>query len=258
MIKYGVQLYSIKDVASKNLKEALRTVAEQGYSCVEFAGFFNNSADTVKSWLDEYGLTVSSTHTGLAALTPETIADTVAYHKAIGCSYIVIPHASWPTKEQLDRNIEAMNYAYTYLKNEGISLGFHNHSTELLKYPYGATPIDEIIERTKLDLQPDVFFFSHTRRDPVEFCKKYSDRIKLIHLKDGRYPLDEMPDYTDPHRGIATVVCGEGYVPIIDVAKWGIENGKQLIVEVECKSASGPEVTGGSIKYLRSVEEKII
>ena len=59
MIEYGLQLYSVRDITKENLKDALRQVAEMGYTYVEFAGFFGNSAEDVKAWLDEYGLKVS-------------------------------------------------------------------------------------------------------------------------------------------------------------------------------------------------------
>ena len=251
MINYGIQMYSIKDVASVNLKEALRIVAEHGYKYIEFAGFFGNDASDVKSWLDEYGLTVSGTHTGLGALSPENIAATVEYHKAIGCDYVIVPHASWATEENLNANIDAMNYAYDYLKKEGLKLAFHNHSTELVDYPYGKVPMDEIISRTELEIEPDVFFFHNCGLDAIEFCEKYSSRIKYIHLKDGTYPVDSNRDWSNIHSDISSTVSGQGMVPVADIARWAINNGKQIIVEVECKD-SGAVVTGGCIEYLRA------
>ncbi|MBQ7387186.1 MAG: sugar phosphate isomerase/epimerase [Clostridia bacterium] len=252
-MNYGVQMFSIKDVASVDLKLALKTVAEHGYKSVEFAGFFGNSAEDVKSWLDEYGLAVTGTHTGLAMLTPETIADTVAYHKAIGCDYVIVPHANWSNEENLNKNIEAMKYAAEYLAREGMTLGFHNHSGELIEYPYGKTPIDEIINNTTIELEPDVFFFCNCGLDPLEFCEKYSSRIKFIHLKDGTYPTDMERDYTNIHAGAESTVSGEGMVPVDAIVAWAREHGKEIVVEVECKGA-GAVVTKQCIDYLRSKE----
>ena len=69
MIEYGLQMYSVRDITKENLKDALRKVAEMGYKYVEFAGFFGNTAEDVKAWMDEYGLKCSGTHTGGAAIT---------------------------------------------------------------------------------------------------------------------------------------------------------------------------------------------
>ena len=80
MIEYGLQMYSVRDVTKENLKDALRQVAEMGYKHVEFAGFFGNTAEDVKAWLDEFGLAASATHTGCAEITPDNIKKTIAYH----------------------------------------------------------------------------------------------------------------------------------------------------------------------------------
>ena len=50
-MNYGIQLYSVRDLAENNLGEAVKRVAELGYNSVEFAGFFGHSADKVKEML---------------------------------------------------------------------------------------------------------------------------------------------------------------------------------------------------------------
>ena len=101
-MKYGLQLFSVRDVTEKDLEGALKAVAEMGYSFVEFAGFFGHSAEEVKGWLDKYGLTASGTHTGLSALTDDVLEETIAYHKAIGCKDIIIPYEGMATKAEVD------------------------------------------------------------------------------------------------------------------------------------------------------------
>ena len=38
-MEYGLQLYSVRDSAAKDLETTVKKVAELGYSSVEFAGF---------------------------------------------------------------------------------------------------------------------------------------------------------------------------------------------------------------------------
>ena len=38
-MKYGLQMYSVRDLTEHDLRGALQQVAEMGYSFVEFAGF---------------------------------------------------------------------------------------------------------------------------------------------------------------------------------------------------------------------------
>lgn len=89
MTEYGIQMYSIRDIAETDLDGSLWTVSELGYRYVEFAGFFGHPAKAVKAWLDRYGLLPSGTHTPPELITPDTIGDTIAYHKEIGCSNLM-------------------------------------------------------------------------------------------------------------------------------------------------------------------------
>ena len=83
MTQYGIQMFSLRDVTKEDLEAGLRAAKEAGYAFVEFAGFFGHDAETVKGWLDKYGLKASGTHTGCDELQPDKLEATIAYHKAI-------------------------------------------------------------------------------------------------------------------------------------------------------------------------------
>lgn len=38
-MKYGIQMYSLRDITEKDLDGALKSVADMGYHYIEFAGF---------------------------------------------------------------------------------------------------------------------------------------------------------------------------------------------------------------------------
>ena len=120
MTEYGLQLYSVRDITKDNLDEALCKVAELGYKYVEFAGFFGNSAEDVKAMLDKYSLKVSGTHSPWTDLKPAAINDTIAYHKAIGNRYYIVPGADLSTLEKIEEFVAVMNYAQPILAAEGI------------------------------------------------------------------------------------------------------------------------------------------
>ena len=71
MKKYGIQLYSLRDVSKDDFEGTLKAVADMGYKMVESAGFFGHDAKTVKGWLEKYGLEICSTHTGFGLLVDE-------------------------------------------------------------------------------------------------------------------------------------------------------------------------------------------
>ena len=120
-MEYGLQMYSVRDITGKDLKGALKQVADIGYKYVEFAGFFGHEAKEVKGWLDEFGLTASGTHTGINPLLDD-FEGTVKYHKAIGCPTIIIPGADLSSQEKLDAFVKNVNGLIPKLADEGITL----------------------------------------------------------------------------------------------------------------------------------------
>ena len=147
--EYGIQMYSVRDITEKSLQSALKSVAQMGYKYIEFAGFFDNDAETVKKWLDDYGLVCSGTHTGMGEISPENIDKTIEYHKTIGCKNLIVPGCDWTSVEKCDGVIDTLNFASKKLKENGITLGYHNHSREFHPTQDGIVFEDEIIKRTE-------------------------------------------------------------------------------------------------------------
>ena len=114
-MKYGLQMYSVRDITKDDLLGAIEKVGALGYHYAEFAGFFGVPAEQVKAKLDECGMEVSSTHTCWQELTEDRIAETIAYHKTIGNSFIIIPGADLSTQEKLDEFIALVNKAQPVL-----------------------------------------------------------------------------------------------------------------------------------------------
>ena len=241
-MKYGIQMYSVRDLAEKDLRAALKCVADIGYKYVEFAGFFGHSAEEVRSWLDEFGLEVSSTHTGSDELTPEKIAETIEYHKIIGNKNIVLPGIRYRTREELDAAVELINFANAELKKAGITLGYHNHYKEFYTMDYGAVVHKEFETRTDVEFEIDTFWAYYAGEDPIAILERLKDRIKLIHLKDG------LTDMTGK-------ALGEGTAPVEKVLDKAIELGFTVVVESEGLDPSGPEEVERCFRYLEKLNK---
>lgn len=254
MIEYGLQMYSVRDITKENLKDALRQVAEMGYKYVEFAGFFGNSAEDVRAWLDEYGLKVCSTHTGCSKITPDAIKETIAYHKAIGCTDLIVPGARYSTPEELEYTIALLNYAEKKLAAEGITLGYHNHSKEFYKTSYGKVVEEELLARTSVHVEIDTFWLFNAGIDPVPFLEAHKDRIHVIHVKDGVFAPDAKRDFDTAHDTVKGKALGEGIAPVQAVRDWALQNNVRMVVESEGLDPTGPEEVGRCIQYLRSLE----
>ncbi len=252
--EYGLQMYSVRDLAKDSLEVALKKVAEMGYKYIEFAGFFDNSPEDVKSWLDKYGLICSGTHTGIPAILPETIDETIAYHKAIGCDNLIVPACDWSTPEKCDEVINALNFAQKKLAENGICLGYHNHSKEFFPTADGIVFEDEVLKRTDAKIQIDTFWLYNTGMDVIDYLEKYKDRISVIHLKDGIPSADENKNYDHVHDGVQGFSVGEGNAPIKEIREWAIKNNILMVVESEDLNPTGLEEVERCIKYLRTLD----
>ena len=238
--KYGIQLYSIRDLTSQNLEEAIKAVAEMGYSYVEFAGFFGHTAEEVRAMLDKYGVEVCSTHTGWQELKPEVLADTIAYHKAIGNKNIVVPGFD-RTEATFDEMIEVFNYAAPILKENGIALGYHNHSYEFIPTESGRVFHNELAEKTDVEIQLDTFWVYNAELDPITVLERLKKRVEVIHLKDG-------------FLGGKGMALGEGEAPVKAIREKAIAMGLTMVVESETLNPDGISEVGRCIDYLKSLE----
>ncbi len=238
---YGLQLFSLRDITDKDLEGALKAVAEMGYKYVEYAGFFGHSAETVKAWQDKYGLVCSGTHTGHGELLPENIEATIAYHKTIGNKNIIIPGADLNTLEKIDEFCAIMNAAQPRLAAEGISLGYHNHSHEFVVMPWGSTIHSELEKRGTFDFEIDTYWAFNAGLDPVAVLDRLSDRVKVIHLKDG-------------FKGGIGKALGEGEAPVVAVREKALAMGLTMVVESEGLDPTGLEEVGRCMDFLKSLE----
>lgn len=252
--EYGLQMYSLRDVTDKDLKGSLEKVAQMGYRYVEFAGFFGHAATEVKSWLDAYGLVCSGTHTPVSALAEEVIDETIAYHKEIGCGNLIIPGMDWSSEEKMEQNITLLNTAREKLGENGIILGYHNHSAEFFPTAYGKIIEEEIISRTKVDLEVDIFWAFNAGIDPVEFCEKMKQRIRVIHLKDGIPCRPECRNASSWDQGVRGTSVGEGQAPVEAVREWAIRNHVLMVIESEGCEPTGMEEVKRCIRFLSKLD----
>lgn len=253
--EYGIQMYCVRDITEDSMRLALKEIAAMGYSSVEFAGFFDYTAEQIKIWLDTFGLTCYGTHTSLKALSPENIEETIRYHKTIGCTRITIPGASYSTAEKLNNTIEAMKVAQKRLAEEGIRLAYHNHSKEFFPNQDGLIFMEELLARTEVPLQVDTFWLYNAGYDPIPYLEEHKDRIDAIHLKDGMIAPVENRNFDLSQNDVIGKAVGEGEAPCRAVRDWAIQNGRPMVVESEGLDPTGLEEIRRCIHYLHGLDE---
>lgn len=252
--EYGLQMYSLRDITKDSMRKALEEVANMGYKYIEFAGFFDYTAEQIKIWLDEFGLVCSGTHSGMDKIAPEVIDETIRYHKAIGCDNLIVPSCDWSTKEKAEDVIKTLNAAQKKLAENGIRLGYHNHSKEFFPTADGIVLEDELINRTSVELQIDTFWLFNAGLDVIGYLEEHKDRIKVIHLKDGIPSVDENKNFDLVHTGVKGFSVGEGRAPICAIREWANKNGVLMVIESEGLNPTGLEEVKRCIDYLRTLD----
>ena len=243
-MQYGLQLYSVRDIAKESVDTMLSCVSKIGYSMVESAEFYNLSSTEFKGLIDKHGLKMCSTHTSVRRIRDELDA-TIEYHKVLGCNDIVIPGAPIGTKQELDSLIDLINVSLPKIEAAGMKLHFHNHTKEFIPNADGLIPHDEIAARTNVFFEIDTFWAFNAGLDPLALMDKYADRIKFIHLKDG------IPqDWGNPDSTAIGKSLGQGKAPVMDVLKKAQKMGFTMIVESDGLDPCGIDEVTRCIDYL--------
>ena len=184
----GLQLYSVRSAMEKDMYGTLKAVKEMGYDYVEFAGYFGKTAEEVKAMLDELGLKAISVHQGYE-LFLEKGQEAVDYLKTIGAKYCVVPWMG-PEKhkgeEGFDKAMEDITKVSKLLKENGITMLYHNHDFEFEKFD-DKFKLDWLYETLSADIiqtEIDTCWVHYAGYDPSEYLIKYTGRAPIVHLKD--------------------------------------------------------------------------
>lgn len=186
-IPIAVQLYSIRDVAGKDMDAALEAVAKMGFEGVEFAGYakYSGKAKELRAKLDSLGLKVAGTHIGTNTLRGDALKSTIEFHQTIGCKFLIVPgDGDFTHPEKSKALAETFNKATEILKPLGMATGYHNHTGEFKKEG-DKTYWELFAERTSQDvvLQQDCGWTAAAGLDPIAMMKKYPGRYKTTHFK---------------------------------------------------------------------------
>ena len=213
-ISIGLQIYSLGGELTKDVPAGMKQLKQMGYSTLELAGYNNGKINGVdmmefKKMAEDAGLKITSSHVNppTGEYTPDTRNTIMEYwkktaddHAKLGVKYLVQPgQPRTRSVEEVAYVCDVFNEAGKIVKAAGIPFGYHNHDFEFAKVVPGGTGAvfgrhnkgEKIYDLFLKDTDPDLVFFEMDvywtvigQNDPVEYMKKYPDRIKLLHIKD--------------------------------------------------------------------------
>jgi sugar phosphate isomerase/epimerase len=191
--RIGIQLYTLRSKAEKDLAGTLAEVAKIGYKEVELAGYYNHSAAEVRDLLKENGLSAPSSHIALEQSQKEP-AKTFADAKTVGNQWITVPFlpGKHDTVDDWKRVADDFNRAAAQVKSEGFRFAYHNHNMEF-RHIDDTIPLEVLLANTDPSLvsyEMDVYWVVNGGGNPVELLDKHPGRFKMLHVKDSAGPPD--------------------------------------------------------------------
>ncbi len=242
MTPISIQLYTLREEAAKDFPAVLKTLADIGYTGVEFAGLHGHSPAEIKKIVDDLGLQVSSSHTALP--TAENIAQVVDTEKTLGNTRLISGFGpdQFKTLDDCKRSAEKFQTAALLAQENGMTFGMHNHWWEFLTVD-GHLVYDYVLEAAPdIFSELDVYWAAYGGSDPAKVVAQHKDRLPVLHIKDGMLEKDE---------SMLAVGSGKVDFPAIvsaadpNVLKW-------LIVELDRCATDMTEAVRQSYSYLTS------
>lgn len=184
-----LQMHTVRDHAADDMAGTLRHVAAMGYQGVELAkGYGDLTREQCKAVIDETKLQVAAIHVPLPRLKND-LEDVIAEGRVFGNRYVVL---GFPGNKDQDEAgwkqlAETLNNAGTKLRQEGLQLCYHNHAFEFEKEFGGEHLLDFLLDHTdpqQVQSELDIYWVKKGGEDPVDYIKKYSRRVPLLHIKD--------------------------------------------------------------------------
>jgi sugar phosphate isomerase/epimerase len=186
----GLQLYTVRELFSRDPMGTLEKVAAIGYREVEYGGGGYDKMDhaALRATMDRLGLTSPSLHIGYDALLSD-FDRSVAMAKTLGADTVVLP---WMAEEH--RNAEGwravvanINRWAPRLKDAGLGFAYHNHDFEFTVKPGGRSLFDTLVADTDPELvkiELDLFWAVAAGDDPKAVIRRLPGRIYAYHVKD--------------------------------------------------------------------------
>jgi sugar phosphate isomerase/epimerase len=277
--RFGLQLFTVRDLLLNDLGGTLAAVAALGYAEVEMFGFGGNAfiqdplfgvtAAEMRRILDRLGLSAPCTQISGRLDDPGPIADTA---HTLGIRHLIVamprdflditPNGPVVSEvkdgDQILRIAERLNRLGSLCRRDGLRLGYHNHHMEFARL--GETrAYDLLLAHTDpelLQMELDVGWAKAGGVEPQDILASYPGRFVSCHLKDFA-PHRPLPAHSAPIPDMARMVApGDG---VVDFAKVLAEMDRQGIEHgfVECDLPDDAmDVARRGIRYLEGLRQR--
>jgi sugar phosphate isomerase/epimerase len=250
---FGVQLYTVRDEAEKDLPKVLQALHGIGYSEVEtYWNIYTHPAPQLKKMINDHGMEVHSGHFDY-----EGLEQKLDYAKALGVTYMIcpmLPKEMWTSLDGFKKAADQFNVWGEKVRQMNMQFGFHNHNYEFRKFGE-TTGFETLMSRTDphlVALEMDCYWITQSGNDPVKMMDELGHRVKALHLKDRKPGFPTSQDLNQSAEHFTPV--GTGTIDYKAVLAAAERNGVQRLF-VEQDSTEGPpiEALRTSFENLRAI-----
>lgn len=228
---FGVQLYTVRQEAERDLPAVLEAIRKIGYTEVEtYWDIYGHPAAELRRMISDHGLKVPSGHFNYDGLESK-----IDYAKLLGVEYVIcpmLPESMWFTLDGYKRAADQFNTWGEKIHRAGMQFGFHNHNYEFRRFgdTTGFATMMKRCDPRLVCIEMDCYWIEQAGGDSLQMFQQYGNRIKLLHLKDRKpgFPATQVKDAAAEH----FTEVGAGTVHWQEILAAAEKNGvKHLFVE---------------------------
>lgn len=184
----AAQMYTLREFTKTpaDIATTLTKVKKMGYDAIQSSAMGPIDPMELAKILKNEGLACVATHISLDKMRDQS-QQVIEEHKMWGCKYTAVGGFFPKEPKTADWTGFAKTYSEVAAKYEGsgVSIGYHNHSHELVKFD-GKPALQILIEQCspKIWFEIDTYWLVAGGGDPVEWINKVKGRIPCVHYKD--------------------------------------------------------------------------
>ena len=211
--KISFQLYTARKFLP--YKSIFEFISSTGIKNIELFALSDFDEIELKDLLQEFNLTSLSAHVSFESF--EQINLLLNKLKYLNIKHAIIPAPKVIPGKEFEEffkisEAEWINFAreisnkINIFNDNGLTLGYHNHSFEFNVLPNGNYPMEYILnENENLKFEIDLGWATAGKTNPIKWIDKYKNQIIACHLKDF-YSPENMLDHKNQS------FIGEGFI----------------------------------------------
>ncbi len=243
--RIGVQLYSLREEAERDLTFVLARLQRASFEGVELASLHGRKPLDLLHLLADHGLALASTH---SLAVGENAARLLDEQAELRSPLVVVPFAA-PERFQSEAGVDALadelNTAATLARERGLALGYHNHFWEWTPLADGSLAFDRLLAKLDADvaIELDVYWATLAKQPLTPLLAGLGARATRLHMKDGPADVPASP----------MTACGEGVVDLAGAARAAHAAVWQLVELDRCATDmfTAVEKSGAHLRQLR-------